>query len=361
MIRFPVYQPNISDKEKELVNECLDSSWISSKGKYIKQFEQLICNYTSAKYAVAVSNGTVALHLALLAHGIGENDEVIVPELTYIAPANAVLYVQAKPVFCDVNYKNWNLSLENISEKVNSKTKAIIIANIYGCPAKIDLIRDFARKYNLLIIEDSAESLGASYKNEMSGNLGDISTLSFFGNKTITTGEGGMVLTNNHSIYLKLLQLRNQGNSDTIRYYHDFVGYNYRMTNIQAAIGVAQMSRIDSILERKRKIQFWYEENLKDFVVFQEIDKDLISSYWMVSFILPLSVSRESLMLSLKEDGIETRPFFKPISSMPYFKSINSTNAKKLSKSGISMPSYPELTFDDVSYICKKLIEYLKK
>ena len=356
---YPIYKPFISQIEKDLVNKCLDTSWISSKGHYIEMFEKEVSKYTGVKYAVAVSNGTVALHLALLVYDIGVDDEVILPDFTYIATANSVLYVNANPVFCDVNINDWNLDLNKIADKITSKTKAIMIPNIYGNPANFDAINKIANKHNLIVIEDSAESLGAKYKGKMSGNLGDISTLSFFGNKTITTGEGGMVLTNDYEKYKKLLKLRNQGNSDKGRYYHDILGYNYRMTNIQAAIGVGQMSKIHDIIEKKKKIQTYYENELSKYVKFQKIESDVSSSYWLVSFLLKDENQRNSLMSYLDNENIETRPFFKQISTMPFYEKTDNKVSSNLSEIGMSVPSYPELNKVDIKFICNKIKYFL--
>ena len=358
-MKYPIYIPEITDTEKRLVNDCLDSTWISSKGKYIEIFEETVAKFIGSKYAVAVSNGTVALHLALLAYDIGNGDEVIVPDLTYIATANSVLYVNAKPIFADVDPKTWNISLESIREKITINTKAIIIADIYGTPPEIDEIRKLAKKNNLILIEDAAESLGAIHHDVKAGNLGEIGTLSFFGNKTITTGEGGMIITNNYKKYQLLKKMRNQGNSDNIRYFHDILGYNYRMTNIQAAIGVAQMSRIDNILLRKREIQKWYNEELNGRVTFQKIPPRIESSYWLVSILIETEEIRNGLMCFLEKEGVETRPFFKPISSMPYFQKCDNKVAYNLSKLGLNLPSYPTLNKEDVKYICDIIKKYI--
>jgi perosamine synthetase len=358
-MRYPVYIPQITEDEKRLVNDCLESTWISSKGKYIEKFESEVAKYTGAKYAVALSNGTVALHLALLANEIGPGDEVIVPDLTYIATANAVLYVQATPIIVDVDPKTWNITAASISANITAKTKAIIVADIYGTPCDMDKIQILADNNNLILIEDAAESIGAKYNNRMAGNLGNVGTLSFFGNKTITTGEGGMVLTNNPSIDHQVRKLRNQGNSETVRYRHDVLGYNYRMTNIQAAIGVAQMMRIEDILDKKRLIQKWYEDELQGIVTFQKIYPKMSSSYWMVSILLDSAAIRNSLMSHLDTAGIETRPFFNPISSMPYYVTQENKIAYLLSERGMNLPSYPALTKTDVNYICNIIKEHL--
>ena len=360
-MKFPIYIPEITDEEKKMVNDCLDSTWISSRGKYIEMFEDNISKYVGSKYAVAVSNGTVALHLALVSHNIGFGDEVIIPDLTYIATANSVLYVNAKPIFADVDPETWNISPKTIIDKITPNTKAIIVADLYGTPVEINEIKHIAQKNNIVLIEDAAESLGATHHNMKAGNLADIGTLSFFGNKTVTTGEGGMVITNDYEKYKLLKKLRNQGNSDSIRYYHDILGFNYRMTNIQAAIGVAQMSRIDNTLLRKRNIQKWYEEELKSCVTFQKIPDEINSSYWIVSILLETEKIRDDLMIYLEKKGVETRPFFKPMSSMPYFKKCNNRIAYRLSELGLSLPSYPSLKKENIKFICTLIKNNINK
>ena len=361
-MKYPVYIPEITAKEKQYVNDCLDSTWISSKGKFVEQFEESFKKYIGSDYAVPVFNGTVALHLALVALDIQEGDEVIVPDFTYIASANAVLYTGATPILVDVDPDTWNVTLPNLKEIISPATKAIIITDIYGTPPEMDEIMQFAREQNIYIIADSAESVGATYKSKRTGNIADISMFSFFGNKTITTGEGGMITTNDEHLYKKLNQLKNQGNHESIRYYHDVLGYNYRMTNIQAAIGCAQLERIDKILSKKREIFQTYQRYLSDFVKFQEVGEHMTSSYWLVSFLLPDNVDRDALMEYLESKGIESRPFFKPVQEMPHFNAYKTSEnpvTKHLSDHGISVPSYPQLTESDVRYICTNLIEFL--
>ena len=360
-MKYPIYIPEITQKEREFILDCLDSTWISSRGKYIERFEQNIADYIDCNHAISVPNGTIALHLTLLAFEIGLGDEVIVPDFTYIATANAVLHANAKPVLVDVDSHTWNITVENIKEAITNKTKAIIVTDIYGTPPDMNAIMALAEKNNLIVIEDAAESLGATYRGKKAGNLAHAAILSFFGNKTITTGEGGMLLTNDHDLAKKALMIKNQGNSETKIYYHDLLGYNYRMTNLQAAIGVAQMQRIDFILERKRKIQQQYERYLQNHVKFQKVLKGITSSYWMVSMLVENHFQRESMMKSLENDDIETRPFFYPVHKMPYYDQKDHPVSNNLSRRGISVPSYPTLKEEDVKYISEKIIYYLTK
>lgn len=365
-MRYPVYIPEITEREKRYVNDCMESTWISSRGKYIERFEKSVSEYTGAKYCLSVHNGTVALHLALLGLEIKEGDEVIIPDFTYVATANAVKYVNATPVFTEVDADSWNITAESINKVITPKTKAIIVADIYGCPVDFESIQLLAKKHNLFIIEDAAESFGSEYKNIKTGNICDIATFSFFGNKTITTGEGGMVLTNDRVVAKRISQLKNQGNSFTVRYYHDILGYNYRMTNIQAAIGCAQIERIDSILDRKRKIHEYYQANIKNNVKFQKIESFMKSSYWMNGFILPDEKIKAKLMDHLESNGIEIRPFFYPVHQMPYLKDAGQKTQDKLYpvsehlfSNGIILPSYPTLTEEDLNFIISKVNEVI--
>lgn len=359
-MKYPVYKPYLKENTKIYVNECIDSTWISSKGKFVNIFEENIAAYCNIQYASSVFNGTVALHLALLALEIGEGDEVIVPDFTYIATANAVKYVGAKPILVDVSIDDWNITLEEIKKVYNNKVKAIIVVDMYGTqPKELKEISDFAKENGIYVIQDSAESIGSRYYGHNIGEYADVATLSFFGNKTITTGEGGMVLTNNKSIHEKVEILKNQGNSKSIRYFHDMLGYNYRMTNIQAAIGCSQLEIIDEILERKLLIFNLYKELLEGVVEFQKTDDDRISSNWLVSVVL--KDMSEEIFHSLNDVGIETRPFFQPISSMPFYETCDNPITYHLAQKGLSLPSYPELEKDDIRFICNKIKESVGK
>ncbi len=357
---IPVSEPSITQKEIEYVTQAVKSGWISSIGEFIEKFEREFAKFIGTKYAVAVSNGTVALHLALVAAGIKPGDEVIVPDLTFIATANAVVYCGAKPIFVDVEEDTWCIDPYEVKKKITNKTKAIIPVHLYGHPANMDEIMKIAKEYNLIVIEDCAEAHGAEYKGKKVGSIGDFGTFSFYGNKIITTGEGGMLTTNDEKLYERAKFLKDHAMSKERRYYHPEVGYNYRMTNIQAALGLAQLERIEEILEKKIRIYNWYKEFLKDIKgISLNPEKEWARNvYWMVCLVLnsDFRVSRDELMLKLREKGIDTRPFFYPMSYMPMYggKAINPV-AEKLSKLGINLPSSANLKKEEVEWICREI------
>lgn len=360
-MKYFVYKPEITEIEKKYVNDCLESTWISSKGKYIDKFEKIVGDFTGSKFSCSVMNGTAALHLALLSLGIGPGDEVISSDLTYIASTNAIIFVGATPVLVDVNPLTWNIDIESLKKNINKNTKAIIVTDLYGLPADYNSIISIAKEFGLKVIEDSAESLGAEYEERKAGNLADVGILSFFGNKTITCGEGGMLLTDSEDIAIKAARIKNQGMSPDVRYFHDVLGYNFRMTNIQAAIGLAQIERIEDILLRKRNIMNWYKKYLDSNLTFQFIPENCKSSFWMVSFLLPKRELRNPLINFLSEHQIETRPFFFPVQDMPFYESQNKNpNAYELSGRGINVPSYPMLVEEDVKYISEKINKFME-
>jgi len=355
--KFPVYQPSLKGNEKKYVDDCLDSTWISSKGKYIKLFEESFSEFVKINHSVAVSNGTVALHLALLALGIGEKDEVIVPTFTYVASVNAIKYVNAKPVFVDSDPQTWQIDPLKIREKVTKKTKAIMAVHIYGHPCGMKQIKKIAKENNLYIIEDCAEAIGSFYDNKHAGNFGDIATFSFFGNKTITTGEGGMVCTNNKNLNDLVIRLKGQGLATGKEYFHDIIGYNYRMTNICAAIGFAQLERISDILKQKDRVISEYKNDLKNVSVsIHQEGGNVKHSYWMFTVLASSEREKNELRSHLAENGIETRPAFHPVHTMPMYIDRNSYPvAEDLGKRGINLPSYPDLTNDDIEFITTKI------
>lgn len=360
-IASPVFNGN----EKKYVDDCIDTTWISSIGKYIKEFEKKFAEFIGVKYALACCNGTVALHLPLLAYGIKPGDEIIVPTLTYIATANAVRYCGGTPVFVDSEPETWNIDPNKIEEKITKKTRGIIVVHLYGHPVNMDPIMKIAEKYKLFVIEDAAEAHGAKYKNKVVGSIGHIGTFSFFGNKIITTGEGGMVVTNNKKLAEKIKILKEQGMDPKRRYWFIKVGYNYRMTNVQAALGLAQLEKINWHMRMRRKVAELYYNNLKPLSQLIElpIEKEWARhSFWMFSILLKNSVkiSRDRFMQLLLMDGIETRPVFYPVTDMPPYKNITEKFpiAKKIAARGINIPTHAGLTKQDIQYISKIIKKY---
>ncbi len=357
-IKIPVYQPSLTGNEKKYVNECLDTNWISSKGRFVPLFEQNFARYTGVKYATTVSNGTVALHLALLALGIEPGDEVIVPTLTYIASVNAIAYTGAIPVFVDSLENTWQMDPDDVKRKVTAKTRAIMAVHLYGHPCEMDALVSIAKEHELFLIEDCAEAFGALYKGKHVGCFGDISTYSFFGNKTITTGEGGMVVTDDETLYDRSVHYKGQGLAKHREYWHDVVGYNYRMTNICAAIGLAQLEQADTFIAKKRQIADWYRKELQGVpVTFHPEGSNVKHSYWMCSILVDDPAKRDPLREALSGAGIETRPLFYPVHTMPMYSQKYQKHpvAEGLGWRGMNLPSWPDLKQDQISFICDKI------
>jgi perosamine synthetase len=363
MQKIPVYQPSLVGNEKKYVIDCLDSNWISSKGKYVSLFEKEFANYIKAEYSTGVCNGTVALHLALLALGIGQDDEVIVPTLTYIASVNSIAYTGATPVFVDSLQDTWQINPEDIIRAITPKTKAILVVHLYGHPCDMQAIKEIASKHRLFLIEDCAEAIGSLYKGQHVGTFGDVATFSFYGNKTITTGEGGMLTTNNQTIYDRAVHFKGQGLAKYREYWHDAIGYNYRMTNICGALGLAQLEQVITVLQKKRYIAELYKKLLRNsgFKVHDEVG-DVYHSYWMVSILVPKANQRDVVRVKLSEAGIETRPVFFPVHTMPMYstKYERHYNAEAIASRGINLPSYPDLSDIQVHYICNALAASMK-
>lgn len=358
---IPVAQPALKGNEKKYVLDCIDTSWISSNGKYIDLFEKAFAKFVNRKYAISCCNGTVAIHLALLAKNIKKGDEIIVPTLTYIATANAVSYCGAKPVLVDCD-ETWNIDPKKIEANITKKTKGIIVVPLYGYPCDMDPILKLAKKFNLFVIEDAAQAHGAYYKNKIVGSMGDIATFSFFGNKIITTGEGGMVVTNNKKLANTIRLLKGQGMNPKKRFWFNIIGYNYRMTNIEAAIGLAQLENINTFLNQRRNLSKWYEEYLSPlskYVTFIKPKPWVQHSYWMFSLSLQPKYAnkRDSLATYLAKNDIETRPVFYPLHLMPPYKKSKrffpvSTN---IALRSLNLPTYNELSKHDIKYITKTI------
>lgn len=360
-IKYPVYQPSLTGNEKKYVLECLDSTWISSKGKFINQFEKSFADYIGVTHATSVCNGTVALHLAMLALGIGPDDEVIVPTLTYIASVNSIVYTGATPVFVDSIEDTWQMDPADVIQKITPKTKAVLAVHLYGHACDMEALSKICKERDLFLIEDCAEAIGTKFKGKHVGTFGDISTFSFFGNKTITTGEGGMVVTNDQTLYDRANHFKGQGLAMHRQYWHDVVGYNFRMTNICASIGLAQLEQIDHFISRKREIAEYYQKGLANSKYkFHQETENVFHTYWMCSILVDSPDKREPLRNHLAAAGIETRPLFYPVHTMPMYAQRFQKHkvAEKLGWLGINLPSYPGLSNEDLDYIIATILSF---
>lgn len=362
---FPVSQPSIGQGEIACVSDALASGWVSSIGRYIEEFERQFAEFCGTRYALALSNGTTGLHLALVTLGIKAGDEVIIPDLTFVATANVVAYTGAKIVPVDVDARTLCIDPGAIADAITPRTRAIIPVHLYGHPAAMDAISAIAKKCGAAVIEDAAEAHGAEFRGQRVGSLGDCGVFSFYGNKIITTGEGGMLTTNDGELYLKAKRLRDHAMSPTKRYWHTEIGYNYRMTNLQAALGVAQMKRIDSFIEKRRQIMTWYRAALANQAGLRlnYDEPETKSVYWMVCVEIEklTELSREQLMATLREHGIDSRPYFYPVSDMPMYEPANTPVTHRVSPRGINLPSYFDLTERDVDEICEALRRVLQE
>jgi perosamine synthetase len=355
---IPVAEPMIGERELEYVTDAVKSGWVSSIGEYVTRFEEGIAAACGVQHAVATSNGTTALHLALLAHGIGPGDEVIVPSLTFIATANAVRYVGATPVFADSDADHWCIDPAAVERLITPRTKAIVPVHLYGHPADMDAIAAIARERGIIVIEDAAEALGATYRGRPSGSLGDSAVFSFYGNKLITTGEGGMLVTGDAALAERARLLRDHAMDPARRYWHDEIGYNFRLTNIQAAIGVAQIERMDEFLARKRAIAARYREGFAD-VAGIELQREMAwagSSWWMstVELAPAFGIDRDALARALAARGVDTRPVFLPVHILPPYRQGRVLhNAQRLARRAITLPSAASLTPEDQDYVIR--------
>jgi len=369
-IFYPVSSPYITNNDKDNINRSLKSGWISSNGPEIIKFEKKFSNFVSRKYSIAVSSGTAALEIAIKALGIKKNDEVLIPDFTIISNAVAVVRQQAKPVLIDCNLKDWNIKIEDIEKNISKKTKAIIITHIYSFPNEMDNILKICKKYKLLVIEDAAEVLGISYNNRMCGSFGDISTFSFYANKQLTTGEGGMLSVNNFKIYEKCKSLRNLCFGKLNRFNHDDLGWNYRMTNIQAALGLSQLKNIKNVVKKKMEIGKHYYRKLHKNLNIQILppsNKFSKNIYWVVGIVIKKNkITASKFAKKLAKYGIETRPFFWPMhkqyifKKMKIFKNNKFPNSSYLSRYGLYLPSYFQLKKKDINYISSAINNILK-
>jgi len=365
--RIPVAAPVLDGREAEYVMECLETTWISSAGRFITAFEQAFAEYCGVRNAVAVNNGTTALHLALVALDLKAGDEVLVPSLTYIASANAVTYCGAVPVFVDNDRRTLNLSVEELERHITPRTRGIMPVHLFGHPADMDPILDLARRHGLFVLEDAAEAAGATYKGRRTGGLGHCATFSFFGNKIITTGEGGMVTTDDDALAQRLRLYRGQGMDPERRYWFPVIGYNYRMTNIAAGIGLAQLERIAHHQAARRAVAAGYQQrlaNLQDRLILPLVEPWAEHAHWMYMVMLDGAARdrRDEVMARLDGQGIETRPVFYPLHTMPPYAHLASRplpNAEDCARRGICLPTHGRLTDDDLDRIAGALHEVL--
>jgi len=358
VIQIPVAMPELGKEELDNVVEAVKSGWVSSRGPFVDEFERRFSSTMGVRHGVAVSNGTAALHLALAALGIGRDCDVLVPSLTFVATANAVTYTGAKVVFVDSHPGYWCIDPEAIEKSITERTKAILLVHLYGHPCDMDPIMETARLHGLYVIEDCAEAHGAEYKGKKVGSFGDVSCFSFYGNKIMTTGEGGMCLTNDDELADKMEILKNQGMNPKRKYWHDLIGFNYRMTNPQAALGLAQLEKLDRLVNKKRAIAKIYHELLNGCEGVLQGSPEMPwakNVYWLSSMLLERS-KRDEVINCLNYEGIETRPFFYPIHRLPpYREDISLPVAERLSASGLNLPSGPKIEESEVRHVALAL------
>ncbi len=369
---IPVNEPLLNGNEKKYLCECIDTGWISSEGPFVKQFEEKMSAVAGRKYGIAVSNGTAALEVAMQAIGIGKDDEVIMPTFTIISCAMAVTKLGAKPVLVDSDIDTWNMQIDEIENKITPKTKAILMVHLYGLPAEISHVLELARKYNLKVIEDAAEMHGQTYYGKPCGSFGDISTFSFYPNKHITTGEGGMVVTDNEALAEKCRMLRNLCFRKDVRYVHDEISDNYRFTNLQAAVGLAQLERLDEFVEKKREIGKFYTNALADIegiklpVAKTEYADNI---YWVYGIVLDKEtiLSNQDITKLLAAEGIGTRTFFWCMHEQPVylkqgmFDGEKYENAEYLARKGFYIPSGLAITKTQMEIVADKIHKVFRK
>lgn len=364
---IPVARPDLGGNEEKYVLEALRSSWISSTGPYITEFEKKFATLCGSRAAISVCNGTVALHLALLTLDVRRGDEVIVPSLTYIATANAVRYVGGIPVFVDVDPETWCLDPKKVEAAITPRTKGIIAVHLYGHPADMDELNHIAAINGLWVVEDAAEAPLATYKGRPTGNLATIGTFSFYGNKILTSGEGGAITISDPNLELRARTLRGQGMDPKRRYYFPIVGYNFRLTNIACAILCAQLERQESIIQKRRDLYSLYKRLLQEVpgIGFQPVAPWAVISPWLFSITVDstrFGRSRDELMSILAEDGIETRPFFIPLHELPPYRdrakgrTENLRISEELGRSGMNLPTFTEMTSEQVERVAETII-----
>lgn len=361
-VHLPVAAPVFEGNELRYVTECVLTNWISSQGRFVQEFERTFAKFCGARHGVAVSNGTVALHLALVLAGVGPGDEVILPTLTFVATANAVRYTGATPVFADSDRSTWTLNPAEVKRKVTSRTKAIIPVHLYGHPADMDPLMELADRHGLVVVEDAAEAHGALYKGRRVGSIGHIGCFSFYGNKIITTGEGGMLTIQDDGLAERARVLRDHGMSRTRKYWHETVGFNYRLTNLQAAVGVAQMERVEALLAQRATVGAEYRARL---AADGRLELPPLAPWahpvtWLYTVLLKEGLSRDDAIRSLEAQGVSSRPSFYPVHRMPpYLTTEAFPVADSLSARGLSLPTWAPMNPAEIGRVCLALREAL--
>ncbi len=369
---IPVNEPLLNGNEKKYLCECIDTGWISSEGPFVKQFEKKMSDIVGRKYGIAVSNGTAALEVAVQALGIQAGDEIIMPSFTIISCAMAVTKLGAVPVLVDSDLSTWNMNVEEIEDKITNKTKAIMIVHLYGLPVEVDKVLSLAKKYNLRIIEDAAEMHGQTYKGKPCGSFGDISTFSFYPNKHVTTGEGGMVVTDDQELAERCRSLRNLCFRKDVRYVHDEISDNYRFTNLQAAVGLAQLERLDEFIKRKKDMGIYYTERLRGIegLVLPVEKTDYAENiYWVYGLVLDRNIHADNKTVQkiLAEEGIGTRTFFWCMHEQPVYKKAglfrneSYPQAEYLARKGFYIPSGLALTEEQMEQVINKVKKMMEK
>ena len=361
-IRIPVAEPLLDERELKYLRECIETNWISSLGDFVSRFENEFSQYCQAKYGIATNSGTTALHLALAALRVGKKDEVIIPSFTMIATAFAVTYTGAKPVLVDSEMKTWNLDLEDLRRKISDKTRAIVVVHTYGHPVDMDPILELGGREGIPIVEDAAEAHGAEYKGRRAGGIGKVGCFSLYGNKIITTGDGGIVVTNDPDLAEKARSLRHYACVGDDHFLHGEIAFNYKMSNLQAAVGVAQMEKIDDLVEKRRRNASLYNELLEsvDGLTLPPEADWAKNVYWMYSVLVEddFGVSRDRMIVELGKLGIETRAFFIPMHHQPCYKELQGGSfpvADELARKGINLPSGSKLTEEQVRYVVESI------
>lgn len=374
MERIPVAGPWITQKEINYVTDAATNAWYSNANVFHARFEKAFADYLGIRFAIALPSCTSAIHLALLALGIGQGDEVIVPDITWIASAAPISYVEGTPVFADIDPKTWCLAAHSLEECITPKTKAVIPVDLYGNMPEMDAIRDIAKQHGIPVVEDAAEAVGSEYKGGKAGSFGDVGVFSFHGSKTLTTGEGGMLVTDREDIYQRALVLRDHGRTPGDKMFlNTEVAYKYKMSSMQAALGLAQLERIAELVDRKRQIFSWYQAQLAkvEGITLNYEAPSTKNTYWMVTTILDqdFKIQKDLLMRRMSEANIDCRPFFHPLSSLPPYEHTEQSRWARLRNSvsyrispyGINLPSGLNLTEEKVQYVCDAFKLILEK